>query len=61
MLPFCGYNMGDYFAHWLGIGRPRKAAKMPRLYFVNWFRKDEEGNFLWPGFRRQLRVLAMDL
>ena len=45
MLPFCGYNMGDYFAHWLKIGRYADAAKLPRIYFVNWFRKDESGRF----------------
>ena len=50
MLPFCGYNMADYFAHWLNIGREHENAKLPRIFYVNWFRKDPDGRFLWPGY-----------
>jgi phosphoenolpyruvate carboxykinase (GTP) len=58
MLPFCGYNMADYFGHWLRIGREGDSAKLPRIFYVNWFRKDDEGNYLWPGFGDNSRVLA---
>ena len=57
MLPFCGYNMGDYWQHWIDIGKTLDADKAPKIFNVNWFRKDDEGNFLWPGFGDNLRVL----
>jgi phosphoenolpyruvate carboxykinase (GTP) len=57
MLPFCGYNMGDYFAHWLSIQDRTEAEKLPAIYFVNWFRKDADGHYVWPGFGENTRVL----
>lgn len=57
MLPFCGYNMADYFAHWLDVGSRGEASKLPRLYWVNWFRRGDEGEFLWPGFGENTRIL----
>ena len=57
MLPFCGYNMGDYFGHWLKVGAQADASKLPRIYFVNWFRKGADGKFLWPGYGDNSREL----
>jgi phosphoenolpyruvate carboxykinase (GTP) len=57
MLPFCGYNMGDYMNHWLEIGQATSADKLPKIYYVNWFRKDAKGKWLWPGYGENSRVL----
>ena len=57
MLPFCGYNMADYWGHWLKVGSFTSPEKLPRIYSVNWFRKGADGNFIWPGFGENSRVL----
>ena len=57
MLPFIGYNAGDYFGHWVTIGKDNDAAKLPKIFYVNWFRRGDDGGFLWPGFGENSRVL----
>ncbi|MGO4457831.1 phosphoenolpyruvate carboxykinase (GTP) [Streptomyces sp. M-16] len=57
MLPFCGYNMGDYMAHWVKVAADKDQAKLPKIYYVNWFRKNDAGKFVWPGFGENSRVL----
>ncbi|MCX5050701.1 MULTISPECIES: phosphoenolpyruvate carboxykinase (GTP) [unclassified Streptomyces] len=57
MLPFCGYNMGDYMGHWVDVAKDKDQSKLPKIYYVNWFRKNDEGKFVWPGFGENSRVL----
>jgi phosphoenolpyruvate carboxykinase (GTP) len=57
MLPFIGYNAGDYFGHWISVGKQADASRLPRIFYVNWFRRNADGRFLWPGFGENIRVL----
>jgi phosphoenolpyruvate carboxykinase (GTP) len=57
MLPFIGYDAGDYFSHWISVGKDADASKLPKIFYVNWFRRDADGGFLWPGFGENSRVL----
>src|SRR3546814_15955453 len=57
MLPFLGYNVGDYFQHWIDLGKSADASKLPKVFYVNWFRRGDDGRFLWPGFGENSRVL----
>jgi phosphoenolpyruvate carboxykinase (GTP) len=57
MLPFCGYNVADYFSHWLKVGAATTADALPKIFYVNWFRKGEDGRWLWPGYGENSRVL----
>ncbi len=61
MLPFIGYNAGDYFAHWIAVGKNADAVKLPKIFYVNWFRRDAAGNFSWPGFGENIRVIKWAL
>jgi phosphoenolpyruvate carboxykinase (GTP) len=61
MLPFIGYNAGDYFAHWIEMGKGADAVKLPKIFYVNWFRRDADGNFVWPGFGENIRVIKWAL
>jgi phosphoenolpyruvate carboxykinase (GTP) len=61
MLPFIGYNAGDYFAHWIATGKNADSAKLPKIFYVNWFRRDAEGKFVWPGFGENIRVIKWAL